>query len=94
MNYREQYQRQGYLSPIDVLDAGEAASHRRALEAAEARLGPLHYESKMHTVLTSAAELASHPAVLDVVEQLIGPDILIYNTTYIIKEAATPSHVS
>lgn len=94
MNYREKYQQQGYLSPIDVLEADEAAYHRRALEAAESRVGPLHYESKMHVVLTSAAELASHPLVLDVVEQLIGPDILVYNTTYIIKEAATASYVS
>jgi ectoine hydroxylase-related dioxygenase (phytanoyl-CoA dioxygenase family) len=94
MDYRELYQQQGYLSPIDVIDSSAAAAHRRALEQAEARLGPVHYLAKMHTVMTSPAELASHPAILDVVEQLIGPDILVYNVTYIIKEANTATHVS
>ena len=32
--------------------------------------------------------------MLDVVEQMIGPDILLYNVTYIIKEANSLSHVS
>ena len=39
-------------------------------------------------------ELATKPEVLDLVEQLIGPDILLYNVTYIIKEPRTTSHVS
>jgi hypothetical protein len=94
MNYREQYQQQGYLSPIDIIDVDAALRHRRALESAEARLGPLHYEPNMHTILTAAAELAGQPAILDVVEQLIGPDILVYNTTYIVKEARSAAHVS
>jgi len=94
MNYHEQYLQQGFLSPVDIIDSAEAARHRQQLEQAEARLGPLHYRAKMHTVMTSPAALASHPAVLDVVEQLIGPDILVYNTTYIVKQANTPTHVS
>lgn len=94
MNYRQQYEQQGYLSPFDVIDEAAAAGHRRALEQAEQQLGPVHYMAKMHTVMTSPAELASHAKILDLVEQLIGPDILVYNVTYIIKEAATPTHVS
>ena len=64
------------------------------LEAAEAAFGSLHYKSKAHTILTSAFELATMPSVLDVVESMIGPNILLYNTTYIIKEPQTPSFVS
>ena len=44
--------------------------------------------------MTSALELATLPSVLDLVEQMIGPNILLYNVTYIIKEAQAPSHVS
>jgi ectoine hydroxylase-related dioxygenase (phytanoyl-CoA dioxygenase family) len=94
MNYRDQYQQQGYLAPIDVLDVTTAASHRQQLEQAERKIGPLHYLSKIHTVLTSPARLAAHPAVPDLVEQLIGPDILVYNATYIVKEAGSPAHVT
>ena len=94
MNIREQYLDQGYLSPVDILDMDEAASHRCRLEQAEARTGSLHYLPKIHTLLTSPAELARHPRVLDVVEEILGPDILVYNVTYIIKEARSASHVS
>ena len=64
------------------------------MERAEARLGPLHYRDKVHTVLRSAYELAIHPTLLDVVEQCIGSDILLYNATYIVKEPGSASHVS
>jgi len=94
MNYRDSYLQQGFLSPIDVIDEATAAGHRVALELAEEQVGPVLYKAKMQTVMTSPAELACHPAVLDVVEALIGPDILVYNVTYIIKEANTPTHVS
>lgn len=90
----QDYERDGYVSPVDILTAQEAAEHRRALEDAEARIGNLHYKSKMHTILRSPLELAIMPSVLDIVERMIGPDILLYNATYIIKEPGAVSHVS
>lgn len=90
----ERYRTEGYVSGVPILTETEAAAHRRALDAAEAAQGPLHYKAKLHTVMTSPLELATHPKVLDVVEALIGPDILLYDVTYIIKEPQTPSHVS
>ncbi len=51
------------------------------MEAAEARIGKLHYKPKDHTILRSPYEIAVHPRVLDLVETLIGPDILLYNVT-------------
>lgn len=88
------YDRQGFWSPVDVLSEAEAAQHRRRLEDAERRIGPLHYLAKMHTILRSTHELATHPRILDVAEAILGPDLLLYNATYIIKEAGAPSHVS
>jgi len=64
------------------------------MEKAEKSIGNLHYKSKIHTLLTSPFELATLPVALDLVEQLIGPNILLYNVTYIVKEPNTRSHVS
>jgi chlorinating enzyme len=94
MSYSAQYLAQGYLSGIGIIGSDEVAEHRRQLEQAEQQIGSMHYMSKVHTILSSPVKLVSHPRILDVVEQLIGPDILIYNATYIIKEANTKSHVS
>lgn len=88
------YARDGYASGIRIISEGEAAEHRAALEDIEARHGPMHYKAKMHTIMRSPLALATHPRVLDVVEALIGPDVLLYDVGYIIKEPHTESHVS
>jgi ectoine hydroxylase-related dioxygenase (phytanoyl-CoA dioxygenase family) len=90
----EAYDRDGFLSPVDILSAAKAAGHRARLDDAERRIGPLHYKAKVHTILRSPYELATHPRVLDTVEALIGPDILLHNVTYIVKEAGSRAHVS
>ena len=90
----ESYNRDGYASPVDIITAQEAREHRKALENAETEFGVLHYKTKVHTILCSPLELATRTDVLDIIEQLIGPDILLYNVTYIIKEPGAKSHVS
>ena len=64
------------------------------MEAAEKKTGSLHYKSKAHTILTSPLQLATDSITLDIVRSMIGPDILLYNVTYIIKEANALSHFS
>lgn len=91
---KSSYERDGYISGVPIISQDEAAEHRKRLEDAEAATGNLHYKPKIHTILTSPVELTTHPRVLDIVEQCIGPDILLYNATYIIKEPNAPSHVS
>lgn len=90
----EAYARDGYVSPVRLIDTGAARDHRRRMEEAEAGFGPLHYRSKAHTFLTSPLELATNDLALDLVERMIGPDILLYNVTYIVKEPGSASHVS
>jgi hypothetical protein len=92
-DFRNSYERDGYVSPLRILDPGDAARHRAALETAEAHVGPLHYKFKAHTFLRSPFELATRPAMLDLVEALLGPNILLYNVSYIIKEPHTSAHV-
>ena len=90
----QDYRRDGYVSAVPILTAEEAQAHRRAMEEAEAAHGKLHFKAKLHTVMTSPYALATHPRVLDLVEAMIGPDILLYDVTYIVKEAGAASHVS
>ncbi len=91
---RARFSRDGFLSPVRIIDEREADAHRRQMEQAEAEFGKLHYMSKMHTVFSNAAKLATDPRALDVVAQLIGPDILLFDVTYIVKEPHTEAFVS
>ena len=93
----EQYRGEGYYFPVDVLDAGEVADNRARLEAFEAAQGrPVHgpQRSKSHLLFKWVDELMRHPRILDPVEDLIGPDLLCWNTIFWIKEANSPSFVS
>ena len=91
------YRRDGYLFPVRVLSAAEARTCREQLEAHErAAGGPIagNMRHKVHLLFTWADALARHPAILDAVEDVIGPNILCWSTSFFIKEAHSPSFVS
>ena len=92
--YCERFDEAGFVSPVRIIDESEAAEHRARMERAEASFGDLHYQGKVHTILRSPWELATHPRVLEIVTALIGPDVLLWNGTYIVKEPHSPAHVS
>jgi hypothetical protein len=94
LDLKQNYERDGFVSGVKIVEPATASIHRKAMEKAEFKIGPLHYKSKAHTILQSPLELATLPKVLDIIEGLIGPNILIYNVTYIVKEANTPTYVS
>jgi non-heme Fe2+,alpha-ketoglutarate-dependent halogenase len=89
----ERYARDGFLTPNPALTPEEAAECRRKLEVFERAIGgPLtadetsRHRSRTHVLLTWVHALASHPRILDTVEGLIGPNILVFTSTWFIKE--------
>jgi non-haem Fe2+, alpha-ketoglutarate-dependent halogenase len=89
--------RDGYHFPVPVLSDAEVKRCRDALEAHEAAAGgPIasNQRHKVHLLFTWAADLVRHPRILDAVEDLLGPDILCWSSTFFIKEARTPDYVS
>ncbi|MEM7407434.1 MAG: phytanoyl-CoA dioxygenase family protein [Pseudomonadota bacterium] len=93
----EQMHRDGYVCPIDVLDESEALALRSELEAVETRLGgPLsgHQRNKTHLLLKWLDDLIRDARVLDPLEQILGPNILCWNTIFWTKEAGSNSFVS
>jgi non-haem Fe2+, alpha-ketoglutarate-dependent halogenase len=92
-----QYERDGYYFPVRVLSPSEAGECRDRLERVERDLGgPLRgvYRIKPHLLFTWLADLVRQPAILDAVEDLLGPDILCWNTSFFTKEARSPGFVS
>jgi len=90
------YERDGYVFPVDVLSASEVSGLRGELQAWEAAQGgPIDFpeKSKSYLLFKWADQLVHHPRVLDAVEDLIGPDILVYHSTLFLKEAHTEAHV-
>ena len=93
----DDFRRDGCVYPIRVLSAAEAAGYRARLEAHETATGaPLqgNLRHKTHLLFTWADELVHHPAILDAVADLIGPDILCWTTNFFIKERSSAGFVS
>ena len=91
-----QYRRDGYAFPFPALSAAEIAECRAGLDRFEAWLGcPVteadrRWRSAPYIFMPWADGLMRHPAILGVLEDLIGPDILVYTTTFFIKEPHSP----
>jgi non-heme Fe2+,alpha-ketoglutarate-dependent halogenase len=93
----EQYKRDGYFYPVDVLDAQQVAASRAKLEAFEAEQGkPIGgtQRNKSHLLFKWVDDLMRDAKVLDAVEGLLGPNILCWNTFFWIKEVGSESFVS
>ena len=93
----DQYQKDGYLFPIDVLGPAEVAEYRASIEALEAKQGGKLLPSqrpKSHLLFKWLDDLIRDPRVLDPIEELIGPNILCWNTIFWIKDAGSESFVS
>jgi non-haem Fe2+, alpha-ketoglutarate-dependent halogenase len=82
------YQRDGVVFPIPVLDAAEAGEYRRRCDELEGQLGgrPRTIEVRqMHLHFPWAYQLATQPRILDAVESLLGPDLLVCATKLFAK---------
>ena len=93
------YKRVGYLSPRCAVSAANAADMKIALDAYIDRFGPAARGKGMmtkrpHIVLRWVAELARHDAIVDAVEDIIGPDILCWSSAFFTKEAYSKRFVS
>ena len=93
----ERYRRDGFYFPVPVLTPGEALGLRRRLEAVEAEHGGRltgEIRHKPHLLFTWLADLVRHPAILDAVEDVLGPNLLVWSTSFFIKEARDAAYVS
>ena len=98
----DRYWEDGFLHPIQVLDQAEATRARETLEAMErdwldnGLALPLNTYKRVNAqvVMPFVADIARHPAILDVVEGILGPDILVYAAEFFVKEPRTPHVVT
>jgi non-haem Fe2+, alpha-ketoglutarate-dependent halogenase len=91
-----QFQDDGYYAPVRVLLAEQAAALRDRLESYEALAGCLAgpLRQKSHLLFTWLNDLVRHDRILDAVEDLIGPDILCWGSSFFIKEPRNTAYVS
>ena len=93
----DSYRYNGFLFPVPALTPEEIATCLAGLERLETELGAPVAEAdvkwRSHAYAHSPwfNTLIRHPRILDAVEDLIGPDILVWTSTFFIKEPHSPT---
>lgn len=98
----ESYRRNGYLFPLDLLDADAVEASLRELRRArddarekglEAEL-PMLLRANTHVLLPFVYRIASSAALLDRVEVILGPNLKLWSAEFFIKAAHSGKIVS
>jgi chlorinating enzyme len=91
------FRREGWLAPFQAISADDAADCARRIEAYEAKVGEDANRSlkiKGHLALPWVVTLGHNPHILDAVEDLIGPDILLFGASIFAKDGNDRAYVS
>lgn len=92
-----QYADNGFVAPVAGLSRDDAENYRRRLEQAsttDAELARRVLKMKSHLVFGCLDELVRLPSILDAVESILGPDILVWTSSLFAKPAGSRDFVS
>jgi len=97
--FTARYQRDGYIFPNRAFSEAQAADYRARLEAIEHEVKddpPRRKTLRRYSniVLDFVDQITRLPAITDRVAALLGPDILVLDASFFIKEADTPNYVT
>jgi len=91
------YSQNGIVMPIRVLSetrAGELADRVMVIRQSAEERAELSLRSGPHYLYPWLYELATSDAVLDAVEEILGPDILIWSSQFFMKDPGDGGYVS
>src|ERR1044072_6395574 len=82
----EDYRCDGFLFPISVLSSERVDRFRSSFESLT-RSYPAKRFDRLHQYFAWAYQIVTHETLLDVVESILGDDILVYGTLVLAKQA-------
>jgi hypothetical protein len=91
------YHHNGFLFPVPALTDAEIAVCLAGLQQLETELGSpvadadVKWRSHAYAHSVWFNNLIRHPKILDAIEDVIGPDILVWTSTFFIKEPNSPT---
>lgn len=99
---RQSYHQNGFVAGVGVFDTGQVADARQQIEALERdhTTGAGGHDLNQffrvngHLVIPLLSDLAATPAILDAVEGVLGPNLLVWSVELFIKEAGSDKTVS
>jgi len=98
-SWKQHYDDNGFHFPVKAMSAEQALDYRRQLEVAEAMVADdpallRLMQMQPVAVLDFADEIARLPSIIKPVTEILGNDVLLWNATFFVKEAQSPSYIS
>ena len=93
----EQWHRDGAVWPIDLLTDEQVGDYRRRFEELEAKIGAeaqSRFRIKAHLPFPWLWDLVTNPRLVDAIEDVIGPDIVCWGSSFFTKKAHDPRFIS
>jgi hypothetical protein len=96
----EAFHHNGFLFPVPALSRDEVAICLAGLQRLESELGcavadaDVKWRSHAYAHSPWFNDLIRHPRILDAVEDVIGPNILVWTSTFFIKEAYSATYAA
>ncbi|XP_051877955.1 LOW QUALITY PROTEIN: probable alpha-ketoglutarate-dependent hypophosphite dioxygenase [Pristis pectinata] len=90
-NLKNDYENNGYLTGIQVLNKNELAEAVQNYSALEQKFGKVHVQYNLHNLhleYTWVMDLATHPRVLQTITAALGPNIILLDSRFICKYPA------
>lgn len=91
---RDRYNQQGFLSALPILSETELREARHAFSLLEEEFGEAYTQYSLHNVHLQyqwVSDLTKHPRVLQVVQAVLGPDVILLDSRFICKYPAVKS---
>lgn len=92
------YARDGYFFPLQAMSAAAAQRYRTELERLQKQYGGDEFKAiwfgHADFVLPFVDEITRLPSILEPVQAVLGPDLLVWGTNFFIKEAQSTEYVS
>ena len=83
------YEKNGFLTPVRAISPERAQELRTRFESVEARFAPdiKKMKTKSHLLCPWVMELAEDPHILDIFEELVGPNLRVWSMAWRVKNA-------
>ncbi len=96
---QSEYNRLGYYYPLDALSSAQALDYAQRLTVLaesdqSAELGYRGQLNQLHAVCPFVNQIIRNPVILDAVESILGPDILVWGVSLFLKPPQSAGHVS
>lgn len=98
-SWLKSYERDGFHFPMRVMDTGRAAAYRQTLERFETQMSAEPDTRKLALLnavylLPFVDEICRLDSILEPVKRILGPNLLVWNAGFFIKEPGTADFIS